>query len=141
MKVLAFLLFLLPVVTAAQTNKNIEKAMTKFQHFYNTGQGDSINAMFGHTWDQMKNYKPIWTKEGNAEMLEQYGTLESFQFIGIDRSDPQKVYVFQTKFAKGGEKTTSLTIDKDNKLATFRFITISGRITKLLNKYHQTKGK
>lgn len=141
MKALAFLLFLLPVAAVAQTNKNIENAMTKFQRFYNAGQGDSINNMFGRSWDQMKNFKAMWTRESNAALLEEFGKLEKLQFIGIDRSDPQKVYVFQTIFSKGGEKTTSLTLDKDNKLSTFRFITSSGQITRLLKKYHQINGR
>lgn len=138
MKVFAFLLFLLPVAAVAQTNKNIENAMTKFKRFYNAGQGDSINAMFGHNWDKAKTFKPLWTNEDSQTTLQQYGTLQSFTFIGIDKSDPQKVYVFKTVFTKGGEKTTSLTLDKNNDLATFRFITTSGGISRLLKKHNNT---
>lgn len=138
MKALAFLFFLLPVVTEAQVMSNIENAMIKFQRFYNTGQGDSINAMFGRNWDNAKAFKPLWTNEDSEATLQQYGTLQSFTFIGIDKSDPQKVFVFKTVFAKGGEKTTSLTLDKDYNLATFRFITTSKSISRLLKKHHNT---
>lgn len=135
MKALAFLFFLLPAVTEAQMQSNIENAMMKFQRFYNAGQGDSINAMFGRNWDNAKAVKPLWTNEDSETTLQQYGTLQSFTFIGIDKSDPQKVYVFKTVFTKGGEKTTSLTLDNDHNLATFRFITTSKGISRLLKKH------
>ena len=106
--------------------------MEKFQTFYNAGQGDSINAMFGHGWDQMKLTKPLWTNAGTDELLEEYGILKSFKFVGVDTSDPSNVYVFQTVFSKKGAKATSLTLDKDNNLGTFRFITTSDEITQLI---------
>ncbi len=142
MKKLLSLLFLLPVMAQAQIKQsNTEAAMRKFQQYYNAGQGDSINAMFGHHWDKAKTVKPLWTNEDSEATLQQYGTLQSFTFIGIDKTDPQKVYVFKTLFSKGGEKTTSLTLDKENGLATFRFITESPGITKLLNKHLQTHSR
>ncbi|MFN8251923.1 MAG: hypothetical protein U0V75_08560 [Ferruginibacter sp.] len=142
MKAIPILLFLLPLFTLGQSRSNQATANMKlFQQYYNAGQGDSINAMFGYHWDEAKKFKPIWTKKDAAEMLEKFGKLESFRFIGIDQTDPQKVYVFQTIFSRGGEKTTSMTLDEANALSTFRFITESRGITKLLHKYHQTKGR
>lgn len=134
MKPLLFLLFMLPLVGMAQSVNYHESAMKKFQQFYNAGQGDSINAMFGHSWDQAKTIKPLWTNEDVAKMQEEYGTLQSFNFIGIDQADPQKVYVYQTVFSKAGAKTTSCTLDKENAFSTFRFITTSDGISKLLRK-------
>lgn len=134
MKRLVFLLLMLPFAAMAQSDSYHESAMKKFQQFYNAGQGDSINAMFGHSWDQAKAIKPLWTNEDVARMQEEYGTLESFKFIGIDKTDPQKVRVFQTVFSKAGAKTTSFTLNKENDFSTFRFMTTSDRISKLVRK-------
>jgi len=128
MKSFAFLLFLFPLAVAGQTKSDYEYAMAKFQRFYNAGQGDSISAMF---CDQ-ENY--VWTNKNNTLRLEEFGTLKSFKFIGIDTTDPNKVWVFKSFFSNGGMKTTSLTLDKNKHLDTFRFITESDGITELLKK-------
>jgi len=134
MKLLASLLLLLPMAVMAQSETPHEIAMGKFQKFYNAGQGDSINAMFGHSWDQAKAIKPMWSNEDVARMLEEYGTLQSIKFIGIDKTDPQRVSVFLTTFSKAGQKTSSCTLDPENALSTFRFMTTSNRISKLVRK-------
>lgn len=134
MRKIAFLFFLLPIVVAGQSTITYEQVMGKFQKFYNAGQGDSVNAMFGNEWNQTKSVTSLWTNKKNDELLKEYGYLKSFKFIGIDTSDPNKVYVFETKFSKKGAKTTSLTLDSDNNLSTFRFITTSKGIMKLLEK-------
>jgi len=132
MKLLAIVVFLMPLAVAGQTVNSYQQAMEKFKKFYNAGQGDSINAMFGHEWDQMKSTRPLWTNAKAAELLKEAGSLKSFKFIGIDTLDPNRVYVFKTFFSKKGTKTTSLTLDKDNNLGTFRFMTSSEGITQLL---------
>ena len=114
---------------------DFENVMAKFQKFYNAGQGDSINAMYGHDWDQMKLKKALWTNAKAAEYLKEYGKLKSFKFIGIDESDPNEVYVFETIFSKAGTKTTSLTLDKNLSLGTFRFLTTSESISALQRKH------
>ena len=138
MKFLVSLLFMLPVVANSQTVTDYKHAMEKFQQFYNTGRGDSINAMFKNDWAQSKELEPMWTNKSVAIELNKSGTLKSFKFIGIDTLDPQKVYVFQTFFSKAGPKTTSLTLDKDHHLRTFRFFTIPDGITALPNKRKKT---
>lgn len=134
MKYFALLLFLLPLAVAGQSKTDYEKAMARFQTFYNAGRGDGINAMFGHAWDEMKLRKALWTNADAAESLKEYGKLKSFKFIGIDESDPNKVYVFDTIFSKAGTKTTSLTLNQDHSLGTFRFITSSESISALQRK-------
>lgn len=134
MKWVVFFLLLLPIIVAGQTKNDFENAMAKFQKFYNAGKGDSINAMFGKGWDQAKATKALWTNQDNADMLAKYGPLQSFKFIGIDKTDPNRVYVFRTVFKKGGEQATSLTLDENNMLGTFRFITTSKSIAKLIRK-------
>jgi len=132
MKLFAIFFFLLPIAAVSQTTKDYEHAMAKFQKFYNAGQGDSINAMFGHFGDETQKIRSLWTNEINASSLEKYGTLKSFKFIGIDTTDPDKVYVFKTVFSKKGAMTSSLTLYKDNKLGDFRFPTILDKGTKLM---------
>lgn len=134
MKFFAFLIFLLPITAAGQSITDYENAMAKFQKFYNAGLGDSINAMFGYKPDEFKPIKPLWTNEANASALKEFGTLKSFKYIGIDKSDTYDVYVFETIFTNAGAKTTSLTLNKNYSLGTFRFITTSEGINELLKK-------
>lgn len=137
MRILLLVAFILPLAAVSQTTKDYNQAMEQFQKFYNAGQGDSINAMYGHDWDQMKSIKPLWTNDKNTGLLEEYGYLKSYRFIGIDTQDPNHVYVFETVFSKAGAKTTSLTLDSENHLGTFRFITTSEGIDKLMAKERQ----
>ncbi len=139
MKFLALLFFLLPLAVAGQSNTDYENAMAKFQKFYNAGQGDSINAMFGHDWDEMKLTNALWTNAKAADFLKEYGKLKSFKFVGVDKEDPNEVHVFQTVFDKAGTKTTSLTLDQGRSLSTFRFITSSERIDALLRKFKSSR--
>lgn len=135
MKFVALLVFVLPLAVAGQSKTDYNNAMAKFQKFYNEGQGDSINAMFGRRPDEMKGRNYIWKNEDIASYLKEYGKLKSFKFIGIDEGDPNKVHVFETVFSKAGTKTTSLTLFEDDSLGTFRLITSSERITALQRKH------
>jgi hypothetical protein len=132
MKLLAILAFLMPLAMTGQTANSYQQAMEKFQKFYNAGQGDSINSMYGHEWDEMKLTRALWTNAKAAELLTEYGKLKSFKFVGVDKSDPNEVHVFQTVFSKKGKSLTSLKLDSDNSLSTFRFITIPDENTRLL---------
>ena len=134
MKLFITVFFFLPLFCSSQTTKDYNLAMQKFQTFYNAGQGDSINAMFGHSWDQANAKKTLWTNDEAAKALEELGTLESYKFIGIDELDPQKVYIFQTTFSKAGKKMTSCTLDKKLAFGTFRLVTIPDNITKQTSK-------
>lgn len=139
MKFIALVMFLLPIAVAGQSTTDYENAMSKFQKFYNTAQGDSIFAMFGHLPEEIKSNRPMWTNAQTETYLKEYGILKSFKFIGIDNSDPNKVYVFKTVFSKAGVKTTSLTLYDDLSVGTFRFITTSKGINKLLRKSKRSR--
>jgi hypothetical protein len=132
MKLLAILAFLMPLAMMGQTANSHQQAMEKFQQFYNAGQGDSINAMYGHEWDEMKLTKALWTNAKAAELLKEYGKLKSFKFVGVDKSDPNEVYVYQTVFSKKGKSFTSLKLDSANSLSTFRFITTPDENSRLV---------
>ena len=132
MKFLAILLLMMPFVSMGQTVKSYEQAMEKFKKFYNAGQGNKINDMFEDDQSHFKLTHPLWTNAKAAERLNEYGKLESFKFVGVDKTDPNKVYVFQTVFSKKGKQTTSLTLNKNNEIGTFRFDATSDEITRLL---------
>jgi len=134
MKTLVILTFLLPITAVAQTKTDYQHAMAKFQRFYNRGQGDSIHTMFKPAIQAATAGNPLWTNDSNADLLKQFGTLKSFTFLGIDKTDPAGVYVFRTFFSKAGAKTTSLTLDENSRLGTFRFMTTSEGIDQLLKK-------
>ena len=135
MKILLCIAFLLPITAIAQTKSDYQHAMANFQRFYNAGQGDSIYTIFhidNPSWGM--GIKSMWSNERTAEALKQFGTLKSFKYIGVDQTDVDTVRVFQTFFSKAGAKTTSLTLHKDYKLGTFRFMTTSDGIDDLLKK-------
>jgi hypothetical protein len=137
MKVLVALMIFIPFAVNAQTNDSYQKAMAKFQRFYNAGQGDSIEAMFSPRPEEMKNVPSLWSNREIAKRLKEYGTMKSFTFIGVDESDPNKVRVFETNFSKAGTKTTSLTLEDGDMLGTFRFITTSPEITQLVRNFRK----
>lgn len=135
MRILFCIAFLLPVTAIGQTKADYQQAMANFQRFYNAGQGDSICTMFHLDNPTMeKGIKSLWSNEETAGALKQYGILQSFQYIGVDQTDVDTVRVFQTFFSKAGAKTTSLTLHKDDKLGTFRFMTTSAGIDDLLKR-------
>lgn len=139
MKIFVIAIFLLPLAVAGQSKTDYENVMAKFQKLYNAGLGDSINAMFGYEQGNIRPTNPTWTNESNASLLNKYGKLKSFKYIGIDKSDTYDVYVFKTIFTMAGEKATSLTLHKDYSLGTFRFITTSEGIEDLLKKHKSTR--
>jgi len=135
MKIRFCIAFLLPITAIAQTKSDYQRAMANFQRFYNAGQGDSICTLFHLDNPTMeKGIKSMWSNEGTADALKQFGILKSFKYIGVDQTDADTVRVFQTFFSKAGAKTTSMTLHQDNKLGTFRFTTTSDGIDDLLKK-------
>ena len=115
----------LPCITKAQTLNDYQHTMDKFVQYYNQQQADSIANM----WTPAETF--IWNNQRMKEMQEKYGTITAFKFLGVDKSDPNNVWVFITQFSKAGEKTTSLTLDANKHLGTFRFITSSPGITRM----------
>ena len=124
MKVLLLVFFLSPFISKGQMVQDYKNTMLKFQKFYNASQGDSINAMFEQTPGNFMNGRPMWNDVDIKSTINEFGRLKSFEFLGVDTTDPNNVYVFETKFSKKGKKMTSLTLYKNKKLGTFRFITI-----------------
>lgn len=124
MKIYCLLILFIPLASKAQSVKDYESAMKKFQKFYNAGKGDRINAMFRDTNITMMNGRHMWNDIDIKPLIKEFGFLKSIKFLGIDTTDPQNVYVFETKFSKKGTAMTSLTLIGEKQLGTFRFITI-----------------
>lgn len=96
-------------------------------------KANSIYAMFKSGIQSLTAEDPFWTNESNSDLLKQFGTLKSFTFLCIDKTE-SNVYVFQTFFSNAGAKTTNLTLYENSRLGTFRFITTSEGIDALFNK-------
>ncbi|MBX2906071.1 MAG: hypothetical protein KF744_08540 [Taibaiella sp.] len=137
MKKLSLVLLFAPIVAFCQSQKDYERTFTRFVEFYNKKQADSI----AHMWFGEDGIESMWNSELVAKLHTDYGKLQSYSYLGIDKEDPNSgLAVFKTKFSKAGWKTTSFTIESNGSLGTFRFITSSDGIDKLLKEEKQ-KGK
>jgi hypothetical protein len=134
MKYLVFILFFLPCACWAQTQADYEHVMARFVKYYNNKQGDSIIRMWSAgERDEWTN--EAWGNKSLASMHKEYGKILSCKYIGIDTEDPNPgLAVFKTDLSVIGVKAISLTLEKGNYLGTFRFITSSDGINKLLKK-------
>jgi len=118
----------------AQTQVDYEQAISRFVSYYNHLRGDSIIKMFEHDEKSDEWMKRTWGRDHLESMHKEFGIIVSYQYLGIDKEDPNPgLAVFKTHFSRAGWKTTSLTLEKGY-LATFRFITSSKSIDKMLKK-------
>ena len=133
MKNILLLFLLLPFVGYTQTQTDHEHAMSRFMKFYNNKQGDSIVNLWPSDAPYIGSIKRSWNKEVVESLHTKYGKLLSYEYVGIDTEDSNPgLAVFKTKYSVVGEKTTSLSLDEKKYLSTFRFITSSDGIDKLL---------
>lgn len=134
MKSIFFVLLIViqPLILFAQSKADYEHAIKRFVNFYNNKQADSIVNMWPE--QERKEVKSMWSKERTEALLKEYGRITSYKYLGTDDEDPDKVVVYTTQFSIASSKTTSLTLDKEDYLGTFRFITSSEGIDKLLKK-------
>jgi hypothetical protein len=127
------MLFILPHSVSAQTKDDYEHVMNKFIKFYNAQRYDSVYNLYAD--------KDITTPDKNEKLLrsfmKKYGRVLSYEYLGVDASEKELVTVFVTHWSKAGDKTTSFSLDKNNKFRTWRFITSSEGIDKLLKKAGQ----
>ncbi len=122
----------MPFIAGAQTKTDAEHVMARLQKFYNAGQYDSVYTLFSDSDRKML------TKERNSESMKWFadtaGKMLSFQYLGVDNDDPDHVTVFMTKWSKNDDKTSSFSLDRENKFLDFRLWTSSPGIDKLLKK-------
>lgn len=132
MKGLVLLLLMLPAMATAQTKQDYKNVMAKFVKYYNNNQVDSICTLFP---DEKSSGRECFYKWANAKapgMLEEYGPITDYSYLGKDETDQETVTVFKVDFSKKGTKAMSFTLDSNNKFGTFRFETSSDEIEKML---------
>lgn len=84
----------------------------------------------------------MWNADLVKTLQSEYGKIISYSYLNIDKEDPNPgLAVFKMKLSKAGDKTTSLTIEPNGTLGTFRFITSSDGINKMLKEEKKNKGK
>jgi hypothetical protein len=129
---IALLFLIQPIIVFSQTKADAEHVMGVFMKFYNAGKNDSIYNLLS------VSDKKMISKAKNADDMKWYkdnfGAMLSFEYLGIDNED-DNVIVFKTNWSKGGKKTSSFTLDKENKFLTFRLGTSSPGIDKLLKNH------
>lgn len=139
MKQLLIIVALLSCSAAfAQTQKDYELAMAKFQRYYNNGNVDSIVNMYSDKWGKQK--QNLWTEARKKEDEEQFGKMLSFKYEGVDNTDAGKVRFFLVTYDKSTH-AMSFSLDKKNKFLTFRPMTMSDYINSKLAKYYKGEGK
>jgi hypothetical protein len=126
---LILLLVIISFTSFGQSHANQDAEMSRFRKFYNARMDDSIRNMFSESWANMPK-EQLWSTGECTDLQKKYGEIKTFIYIGEMDDDPTvKLYKVVTT-----KKTyaTGLSIDKNNKLETFRFDTSSPYINKLL---------
>ena len=118
----------------AQTRADYEKAIAKFQKFYNTGKDDSISLMFADFWREEK-YN-VWETGTCKRLYKDYGKMLSFEYI----FQYKELAYFKTTFEKSTHMH-SFSLDKNNKFGTHRFETSDTDIDSILISRHMTPVK
>ena len=114
--------------------------MKLFWQYYKCRGGDSINAMFGYHWDRQKNSSLSGQRKMLLKCWKSLEKLESSGFIGIDQTDPQKKCMFPNHILQGGRRPPVWPWMKQMPCQPSGSSPKIRGITKLLHKYHQTKG-
>lgn len=129
MKKIALLLAILPLSLFAQSQADYEGTVSRFMEYYNMNQPEKICAMYAEEWGEDKS--TLWTTNQIANLHATYGRIRSYQYLGIDKHDPDKVRVFRIVCDKSTH-ALSLTLNKDRSTAIIRFYTESEDIKKLM---------
>ncbi len=116
--IITWSLLLSSAISFAQSKADYEQTVRKFKKFYNAKQTDSIVGLWPP--NERKNMGIMLSPKSLESLHEKNGDMISFQYVGKAESDPEKVTVFKAKFAKSTH-AMSLTLDKNNYMATFRF--------------------
>jgi len=137
MKHLLFAMLMLPLLAGAQSQKDHENALARFQNFYNHDQADSINNMWPADM-RSRMPRPMWEHKEQDELKKQYGKFLSFEYAGIDNADPDKVRLFYVKF-EHSTHMLSMTVDKAHMLGDFRLQTSNRYIDSVFRKMQKAK--
>ena len=131
MKYLLLLSLLCPCCARAQSEADYQNTMARFVRFYNKGLKDSVCTLFPKR-EKTGCFWALADASREERMLERYGRIISYKYLGIDTTDEEQVRVFKVVFAKAGTKATSFTLSEDGLFGTFRLITSSEGIEYML---------
>ena len=134
-QLLILVLFVLPILAFSQTQSDYEHVVGKFMKFYNNKQPDSINNLFA---DLNGKKFTSWNKKGNDELMSHYGKMKSYKYIDFnkevyDNGQEEVLAYFKVVFDRS-KHFMSISLDKQNKLGTFRFKTTDPHIDSLVKK-------
>lgn len=133
MKYVLVCMLMLPLPATAQSKKDYKEVMGKFVAYYNEGNIDKICTLFTPHRDIGCFWR--WAQERSTDTTGQPGKILSYQYLGKDKTDEGKVTVFRIETEKQGVKAMSFTLEPGNKFGTFRFITSSDEIDRMLATY------
>lgn len=122
--ILLFCIYFIPV--NAQNKVDYDNVVGKFMQFYNNNQPDSICNLFSDTWGNAR--KTLWTAEKLKETKDKFGRMISYSYLS---GKPGDLLLYKVVFEKSTH-AMGLSLDKKSKLLTFRFMTTSDSIEKLL---------
>lgn len=106
----------------AQSRAELDLAVNKFQTLYNTKQHENIFNMFS---ERIKALMPVEkTKETMGQLYQQVGEMKSYTFT----KQEEHLGFYKANFEKSA-LTMVVSVDKDNKLETFRFIPFKDEAT------------
>ena len=120
----------------SQTKADYKHAIARFMKYYNNQEADSMANLFSDTWGSEKN--SLWPKKRIEEQTIRYGKMKSYRFVESYRpangdGGGDGLALFKTTFNRS-KHMTALSLDKQNKIMTFRFKTSSPHIDSLLSK-------
>jgi hypothetical protein len=126
--------FLLPAMGFSQTKADYEHAVSKLAKFYNNDQPDSVYKLLSDKWGSDK--KNLFSPDNAKALLKRYGKIKSYKYIGkdpeyYDDQLTQMVFfkVVYTMAVDGRrEHAMSISLDEQNKIYGFNFITSSPHI-------------
>lgn len=128
MKILATIIFLLPLSAVAQTKQDYNLVMEKFVQYYNAQQNDSICTLFPDN-TKVASYSCFWNFAEPERIYKEYGTINSYEYLGTE-GDVTIYKVVYDKFTKA----MSFNLDENLLFGTFRFDTSSDKIKEMLHK-------
>lgn len=119
----AALLALASLNSYGQTRAEFDAAVNKFQSQYNNKQYADI---FNSLSERIKGMMPLeQTKTAMAQLNSQAGDLQSYSFV----KQEQQMSYYKADFAKA-PMTLVISLDKEKKLETFRFLPYKDEATK-----------
>jgi len=116
----------------SRTTADYEEVMGNFKKFYNNQQTDSIVNMF----ESPEQTKDWFTKDMLDGLVKDYGKMVSYKYLTLTEVYPDEDYgvaIFKIEYDRS-IVTMGISLNKNNKMGTFRFSTSSPYIDKQLAK-------